>query len=98
MPKPTGIFKTIKTYLERNRIGDLLVMRQALSPAQLKTALAKQQFDSRTLGDILVQEGYVTRGQIRSAMATQYAVRSCAAALTIFVSVSLFTPRTAHGA
>ena len=96
MPKPTGIFKTIKTYLERNRIGDLLVMRQALSPAQLKTALAKQQFDSRTLGDILVQEGYVTRGQIRSAMATQYAVRSCAAALTIFVSVSLSTPRTAH--
>ncbi len=96
MPQPTGIFKTIKTYLERNRIGDLLVIRKALTPAQLKTALAKQQFDSRTLGDILVQEGYVTRGQIRTALATQYTVRGVAAALTLFISVSAFTPRTAQ--
>lgn len=96
MAYATGIFKTFKMYLERNRIGDLLVLRQTLTPAQLKTALAKQQFDSRPLGDILVASGFVTRNQIRSAIATQYAVRSMAAAVTLMVSVSVFAPRHAH--
>src|SRR5690349_371849 len=83
MPESKGVFKTIKTYLERNRLGELLVVRKNLSPQQLKDALARQQFDSRSLGQILVQEGYVTPGQIRVALATQYALRSMAAALTL---------------
>ncbi len=96
MNRPAGIFKTIKTYLERNRIGDLLVLRGVITPAQLKTALLKQQFDRRTIGEILVAEGFVTRAQIRQARATQYAVRSAAAAVTLMISVSAFNPRHAH--
>jgi predicted transglutaminase-like cysteine proteinase len=91
----TGIFKTIKTYLERNRIGELLVLRKSLSPQQLKAALARQQCDSRSLGQILVQEGYVTRSQVRVAIATQYTLRCIATALTLMVSISAFAPRTA---
>lgn len=95
MPESKGIFKTIKTYLEHNRIGELLVVRKSLSPQQLKAALARQRYDSRSLGQILVQEGYVTPGQIRVALATQYALRGAAAALTLMVSMAAFAPRPA---
>lgn len=88
--------KTIKAYLDRNRLGELLVIRNDLTPAQLKTALFKQQLDSRSLGEILVAEGYVTRNQIRAAIATQYALRSMAAAVTLMISLSVFHPRSAQ--
>ncbi len=95
MSERQGIFKTLKTYLDRNRLGELMVVRNHLTPAELKHALALQKEDRRPLGRILVEEGFVTQRQIRAAMTTQFALRGTAAALTLFVSVFTFDVRTA---
>lgn len=96
MPEHTGVFKRIKSYLDRNRIGELLVARQVLTPAQLKAALSQQRFDQRPLGQILVDYGYVTRNQIRSAIATQLAFRCMMTTATLMISLTAISPRTAQ--
>ncbi len=95
MAESRGILKTLKTYLDRNRLGELMVVRNHLTPAELKHALEMQKQDRRPLGRILVEEGFVTQAQIRKAVTTQYALRGAAAAVTLFVSVFTFEVRTA---
>jgi hypothetical protein len=89
------ILKTIKTHLDRNRIGELMVIRNHLSPADLKSALERQRSDRRPLGQILVEDGYVTASQIRRIIALQYAMRAAAAAITLMVATVSFDPRPA---
>jgi predicted transglutaminase-like cysteine proteinase len=95
MAERQGILNTVKTYLNRNRLGELMVVRRHLTPAELKQALDLQKQDHRPLGRILVEEGYVTQNQIRAAVTTQYALRGAAAAITLFVSAFTFDARTA---
>lgn len=90
-----SILKTIKAHLDRNRIGELMVLRNHLTPAQLKTALTRQRGDVRPLGQILIEDGYVTRSQIRRVIALQYALRTSAAVLTIMIGAFTFDPRPA---
>lgn len=91
----TGTLGKIKSYLERNRLGELLVIRGRLSPLQLKTALSRQHEQKIPLGKILVQQGYVTKSDIFSAIATQWALRSLAAIVTIMITASAFNIKTA---
>lgn len=95
LPKSKGILRNIKAYLDRNRIGDLLVLREKLSPWQLKQALSRQQLERRPLGQILVEEGWVTQNQIRWTLATQVGLRCAAAAVTLLVSASSLHTRPA---
>lgn len=93
MPERRGFFKTLKAYFDRNRLGELLVVRKYLSPSQLRHALALQKTDHRPLGRILVEEGLVTSRQLRSTIALQVAFRSVATAATLFVSAYTFDVR-----
>lgn len=95
LPKNKGILRNIKAYLDRNRMGELLVLREKLSPWQLKEALSRQQLERRPLGQILVEEGWVTQGQIRWTLATQAALRCGAAVVTLLVSASSLHTRPA---
>ena len=95
MPERQGLLKTIKAHLDRNRLGELMVVRNHLSPAELKAALALKRTDARPLGQILVDQGYVTQNQIRRIIAMQMALRCTAATLTLLISVITFNPRTA---
>ncbi len=95
LPKNKGILRNIKAYLDRNRMGELLVLRERLSPWQLKEALSRQQLEQRPLGQILVEEGWVTQGQIRWTLATQAALRCGAAVVTLLVSASSLHMRPA---
>lgn len=88
LPRSKGVLRSIKAYLDRNRIGDLLVLREKLSPWQLKQALARQQLEERPLGQILVEQGWVTQSQIRWALATQVGLRCAAAVVALLVSAS----------
>lgn len=94
-----SMLKTIKAHLDRNRIGELLVQRRHLSPADLRAALALQRSERRrTLGQILIDEGYVTRGQVQRILALQYTMRATAAGLTLLMAAMTFDPRTAQAA
>lgn len=91
----TGTLNRIKAHLNRNRLGELLVIRGRLSPQQLKEALSRQQEEKRPLGEMLVASGLVNKSDIISAIATQWAFRSLAAAVTVMIAVSIFNPRPA---
>ncbi|PZP56573.1 MAG: hypothetical protein DI586_03175 [Micavibrio aeruginosavorus] len=96
MGHKTGTFGKIKAHLERNRLGELLVIRGRLSPLQLKTALSHQHEQKIPLGKILIQYGYVTRNDIASAIATQWAMRALAAVVTVMITASAFNVKDAH--
>ena len=94
-PSQAGILRTIKTFLDRNRLGELLVLQNHISEQQLKNALELQSAYKRPLGDILVELGLVTRGTIRMALFKQTALRCMAGMLAIVISYSSMNVRDA---
>ncbi|MEZ5815430.1 MAG: transglutaminase-like cysteine peptidase [Alphaproteobacteria bacterium] len=90
-----GVLKTIKTMLERRRIGELLVSRGLISPEQLRSALRTHQETNAPLGQILLQNAAITKNQLRWILFKQAALRTCAALILCMMSVS-FTNRTAN--
>jgi predicted transglutaminase-like cysteine proteinase len=91
----TGILRTIKTFLDRNRLGELLVLQNHISEQQLKNALELQSAYKRPLGDILVELGLVTRGTIRMALFKQTALRCMAGMIAVVISYSSMNVRDA---
>ncbi|MEQ1813404.1 MAG: hypothetical protein ABL860_03000 [Candidatus Nitrotoga sp.] len=60
---------------ERLRLGDILVQRKLITPAQLKIALAiqlKQKKGGLRLGRVLVEQRLVSEDQISETLATQF--------------------------
>lgn len=85
-----GIFMGLVSRFERNRLGELLVQRGRLTPAQLREALHAQKDSGETLGRILQSRGLVTHVQIRTTLLEQTAYRAIAACLTVFIGVASF--------
>ena len=68
----------LQALLERNRLGELLVITGALTPGELQAALAAQRQENLPLGRILIQGGFVRRSQIYRALAHQFILRALA--------------------
>lgn len=90
-----GIFNKLKIMLERNRIGELLVLKGVLTPHELRYALARQKQDGDQLGRVLVQERLVTRRALYKTLAQQWTLRCLAGAMTLCL---LFTAGGAKSA
>lgn len=58
------------------RLGDLLIREQVLTPAQLEQALAYQTRNGGRLGTCLVHLRFCTEEQVANALSRQYGVRS----------------------
>lgn len=95
MVHTSGTLGRIKAYLDRNRLGELLVIRGRLSPLELKTALSRQSEEKIPLGKLLIKLGLVKQSDIISAIATQWAIRSLATIVTVLIAASAFNMRTA---
>ncbi len=95
MAKHLGILNRIKAHLDRNRLGELLVIRGKISPQELKLALARQSQEAKPLGQILIDSGLIRQSDIRSAIATQWAMRSLATFVAVMVTASAFNMRSA---
>lgn len=87
-PHYKGIFSTIKTRLERNRLGELLVQSGALAPADLKLALVGARENNITLGRYLILNNQVSGFAIRRALTEQFMLRFMTAAITVFISMT----------
>jgi predicted transglutaminase-like cysteine proteinase len=90
-----GILRTIKAFLDRNRLGELLVLQNNISEQQLSEALILQSAYKRPLGDILVELGLVSRGTIRVALAKQFTLRCLAGIAALVISYSAMNVRDA---
>ncbi len=88
--KNSGIFTKIRALIERNRLGELLVINGLLTPQELRLALVRQKSANVQLGRILLQERLVSRRALYRVLAQQWTLRCMAAAMTITISMSAF--------
>ncbi|MFA7276902.1 MAG: transglutaminase-like cysteine peptidase [Pseudobdellovibrionaceae bacterium] len=95
MPRKSGFLQTINTHIQRNRLGELLVVRGKISAPQLKEALRLQRMQGLPLGQILCDSGLIHKSDIQKALALQSAFRVAAAVVTLFCGSSVFVPRQA---
>lgn len=91
-----GFLGSISTYLQRNRIGDLLVRRGKISREQLNQALHVQKSSLNPLGEILTELGFVSSRDLRVALATQSALRMAATVFALTTGFSGIASRSAH--
>ncbi len=93
----TGILTKIKALMQRNRLGELLVIKGELTPRELRQALARQKQDGSHLGHILVELKLVSRQALYTTLAEQCTMRCLAAALGLFLTfASLGGAKTAR--
>lgn len=86
--KQGGILSFFKTHLDRNRLGELLVLKGVLSPKQLRETLNKQKQEKRPLGQILIESKIISRRQLGFLLARQQILRYTAAAVFFVTSFS----------
>jgi predicted transglutaminase-like cysteine proteinase len=85
-----GIFTAFKTRLDRNRLGELLVMSGIISAPELQYALAEQRTHGTPLGRVLLQQRMIRRHHLYQALAQQWAMRAMMAAMTIAITIAAF--------
>ena len=86
--KKKGILSNFKILLQRNRLGELMVMSGKLSTADLHHALSRQKEQGGNLGQVLLQERLVSRSTLYNALAKQWSLRCLAASMTLIVGLS----------
>lgn len=91
-----GVLTTLKKLQERNRLGELMVIKGALSTKDLKKALRLQKSDNKNLGRILVDHDFVTKRTLYSVLWQQWSFRALTAAVTLLLSLSLLGTKTAR--
>lgn len=92
-----GILGSINSYLNRNRVGEILVARGKLSPSQLSGALNVQKEQRVPLGHVLLNHGLISRRELRFALATQSALRTIVAIVTIFGGLTSMSSKSFAG-
>lgn len=83
-----GIFSKLKARLQKNRLGELLVLEGALTPQQLQEALAVSKQRGQQLGHVLVDDHIVSRGIIRRTLLEQFTLRCAMTAVAVFISLA----------
>lgn len=81
---------TLGSFLNRNRLGEILVQKGKISPQELRFLLARQRFENRPLGEILVEARVLSRSELRFALATQSTIRTVAAAGALLIAAAGF--------
>lgn len=92
----TGILTRIKTYMERSRIGDLMVQNRSITAAELREALSLQKQHGKPIGQILVEFNYISKSQLRRTLWRQRSLRIMTSFLLCMISLSSFGSKKAR--
>lgn len=90
VPDHKGVFIRLTALLERNRLGELLVLNGLLTTRELREALSEQKVKGEHLGHILIRQKAVTRKALYKTLAQQWTMRSLAALVGIFLTFASF--------
>lgn len=85
-----------KAHIQRNRLGELLVMTGLLTTGELRYALARQRATGDHLGRILLHERMVSRQELYRTLAQQWTLRAMAAATTVIIACAAFSAKQAR--
>lgn len=83
-----GILSSVKARLQKNRLGELLVLNGSLSPLQLRHALQESRESGQQLGHILIADDLVSRNAIRRTLFEQFTLRIAMAGVAIVISMA----------
>lgn len=82
----TGVLSGLKIRMEKNRLGELLVLRGIITPEDLEHALKISKTTGKQLGHILREENLTSYSVIRQALLEQLAIRSMMLFVASFIS------------
>jgi len=91
-----GILTKMKALLERNRLGELLVLNGFLTTSELHCALVRQKEEGAHLGRILVQQKLVSQQTLYKILAQQWTMRCLTAFVGIFLTFASFGVKSAR--
>ncbi len=91
-----GILTKFKVLLERNRLGELLVISGRLTTSELRRALEQQKAHGAHLGKILIEQKMVSRGALYRTLAQQMAMRCLVAGTGLFLTFASFGVKNAR--
>lgn len=97
-PARSGIFSKIKVMMQRQRLGELMVMNGHLTPGQLRYALAYQKDTRQNLGRILIDQKLVSQSALYSVLAQQLTLRLLAGTTTLVIAFSCMGLKPAKAA
>lgn len=86
--KHQGIFSKLQSRLQKNRLGELLVLDGVLTPDQLRRALTTSKQTGTQLGHILVTQNLVTKSAIQRTLIEQFTLRCMMASVAVFISIA----------
>lgn len=88
--KHVGIFTKLKSRLQNNRLGELLVQDGILSDTQLQDALKRSKDTGQHLGRVLVRQSMVPKQVIRRTLLEQFALRATMTCVALVITVASF--------
>ena len=91
-----GVLGTFKSYLDRNRLGELLVVKGFITPQELKSALHTQKKTSQPLGQIFLKHSVISKHQLAMILGRQLALKVLAAGLFFTLSLTGNGSKKAH--
>lgn len=94
----TGIFRTIKNSLRRNKLGETLVLKGYISTYELKDALKSQKATNKPLGQIFIEQSQITKQQLTRLLFRQKVMRLAATTILCMASLGGMTKRSHAGA
>lgn len=94
--KYQGVLSGLKAYLQRSRLGELLVMKGLITTGQLKSALTEQKQTNKPLGEIFLKHAMISRRQLAMILGRQMVLRFVAASLFCFAAISTAEGRRAQ--
>ena len=83
-----GIFSKLQSRLQKNRLGELLVLDGVLTPEELKHALKSSRANGQQLGSYLVEGHRVSKTAIRRTLLEQFTLRCMMASVAVFISIA----------
>lgn len=91
----TGFFRSVGLAFKGNKLGDLLVASNLITPQQLESALTQQKTTGKPLGSILIHQKALTAVQLYHKLAEQWCLRIAATGVTVLMQTSLPLPAQA---
>ncbi len=93
----SGFLGAIRTYLTRDKVGEILVSRGYISPSQLKNALKVQKETKRPLGQVCIDQKYISSFDLITILMRQRTLRFCSLCLLSCASLSLLPKKSYAG-
>lgn len=95
MDGKVGFLGRLRAYMRKNKLGDILVFRGLLSTSDLHKHLKAHNGRNERFGQYLIRNQIISKQQLAFSLAAQTGIRSTAAGLALFASLSVFSPKGA---